>query len=245
MAYQMRFLPPLQALMGLYANLATARVSLRRVAEILDAPIEVRASRAGRRSALACRRAARSRSTTSSLSFERGARGARSRVVHASQPGETLAIVGPSGSGKSTIADLLVRLLDPDERHDPARRPRSAAVRLSDLRRHVARRRSAAVHPARHRSPRTSATRARRDRRRSGRRRRVGRRWSRSCDRLPRGYRHDRRRARRGAVGGRAAAARDWRGRSSPNPAVLVLDEPSSCARLRSPSATDRRATRR
>jgi len=28
--------------------------------------------------------------------------------------GETLAIVGPSGSGKSTIADLLLRLLDPD-----------------------------------------------------------------------------------------------------------------------------------
>jgi len=28
-AYQMRFLPPLQALMGMYANLATVRVSLR------------------------------------------------------------------------------------------------------------------------------------------------------------------------------------------------------------------------
>jgi ATP-binding cassette subfamily B protein len=32
MAYQMRFMPPLQALMGMYANLATVRVSLRRVA---------------------------------------------------------------------------------------------------------------------------------------------------------------------------------------------------------------------
>ena len=41
MACQMRFLPPLQALMGLYANLATARVSLRRVSEILDVPVEV------------------------------------------------------------------------------------------------------------------------------------------------------------------------------------------------------------
>ena len=41
MAYQMRLLSPLQALMGLYANLATARVSLRRVSEILDAPVEV------------------------------------------------------------------------------------------------------------------------------------------------------------------------------------------------------------
>src|SRR2546425_13009401 len=41
MAYQMRFLPPLQALMGMYANLATVRVSLRRVSQILDEPIEV------------------------------------------------------------------------------------------------------------------------------------------------------------------------------------------------------------
>jgi ATP-binding cassette subfamily B protein len=30
-------------------------------------------------------------------------------------PGETLAVVGASGSGKSTIADLLLRLLDPDD----------------------------------------------------------------------------------------------------------------------------------
>ena len=45
MAYQMRFLPPLQALMGMYANLATVRVSLRRVAQILDEPVEVRRAR--------------------------------------------------------------------------------------------------------------------------------------------------------------------------------------------------------
>src|SRR5919201_5314874 len=41
MAYQMRFLPPLQSLMGMYANLATVRVSLQRVAQILDEPIDV------------------------------------------------------------------------------------------------------------------------------------------------------------------------------------------------------------
>src|SRR4030095_5071608 len=41
MAYQMRFLPPLQALMGMYANLATVRVSLRRVAPLLGEPIDV------------------------------------------------------------------------------------------------------------------------------------------------------------------------------------------------------------
>src|SRR5580765_3091773 len=41
MAYQMRLLPPLQALMGMYASLATVRVSMRRVSQILDEPIEV------------------------------------------------------------------------------------------------------------------------------------------------------------------------------------------------------------
>jgi ATP-binding cassette subfamily B protein len=51
--------------------------------------------------------------------------------------GETLAIVGASGSGKSTIADLLLRLLDPDagvvrlDGHD------LRTLRLADLRRHV------------------------------------------------------------------------------------------------------------
>ena len=51
--------------------------------------------------------------------------------------GETLAVVGPSGSGKSTIADLLLRLLDPDagvvrlDGHD------LRSIRLADLRRHV------------------------------------------------------------------------------------------------------------
>jgi ATP-binding cassette subfamily B protein len=41
LAYQMRVFAPAQALMGLYASLATARVSWRRVLEILDAPVDV------------------------------------------------------------------------------------------------------------------------------------------------------------------------------------------------------------
>ncbi len=41
MAYKMRFMPSLEALMGLYANVATARVSLRRVSEVLDTSAEV------------------------------------------------------------------------------------------------------------------------------------------------------------------------------------------------------------
>src|SRR5947208_7571617 len=41
LAYQMRLFPPIQALMGLYAGLATARVSLARVHQIFDTAPEV------------------------------------------------------------------------------------------------------------------------------------------------------------------------------------------------------------
>src|SRR5262245_58279262 len=155
MALQMRVMPPLQALMGMYANLATVRVSLRRVSEILDEPIEVQE-----------RDRAVSVATVDghiefdnvTVSFDRGSvgpsvpvppkpqrgeggpvppkpggesgpvppksqrgeggsRGAPvlERVSFVVGRGETLAIIGPSGSGKSTIADLLLRLIDPDE----------------------------------------------------------------------------------------------------------------------------------
>ena len=42
LAYQMRLFPPIQALMGLYTSLATARVSLARVDQIFDTVPEVR-----------------------------------------------------------------------------------------------------------------------------------------------------------------------------------------------------------
>jgi ATP-binding cassette, subfamily B, bacterial len=116
MAYQMRFLPPLQALMGLYTNLAAARVSLRRVLEILDAPIEVQEPAAPFALSAPGMPAVRGEVVFDnvSLSFDRGAR-VLDRLSFRIAPGETLAIVGPSGSGKSTVADLMVRLLDPDE----------------------------------------------------------------------------------------------------------------------------------
>jgi ATP-binding cassette, subfamily B, bacterial len=134
MAYQMRFLPPLQALMGLYANLATARVSLRRVSEILDVPVEVEES-ASAVSLAEVNGDIRFENVT--LSFDRGAPVLEQLSFEAGR-GEVLAIVGASGSGKSTIADLLLRLLDPDsgtvrlDGHD------LRTLKLEDLRRHVA-----------------------------------------------------------------------------------------------------------
>jgi ATP-binding cassette subfamily B protein len=134
MAYQMRFLPPLQALMGMYANLATVRVSLRRVSQILDEPVDVQ--EAGAPAPLDNVRGDIAFEDVT-LSFDRGAP-ALEQLSFTVRAGEVLAIIGPSGSGKSTIADLLLRLLDPDrgvvriDGHD------LRTVRLDDLRRHVA-----------------------------------------------------------------------------------------------------------
>jgi len=133
-AYQTRFLPPLQALMGLWASLATAQVSLARVSEILDAPVDVREAD---NPVVPAEVVGHVEFSDVTLSFDRG-RPALDEVSFSARPGEVLAIVGPSGSGKSTIADLLLRLLDPD----------SGTVRLDGidlrqlnlrvLRRHVA-----------------------------------------------------------------------------------------------------------
>ncbi|HWP36819.1 MAG TPA: ABC transporter ATP-binding protein [Gemmatimonadales bacterium] len=133
-AYQVRLLSPVQGLMGVYTGLATARVSLRRVREILDAPVEV-VERSD------ARPLPRARGEVAlehiSYSFDRGAPVLAdvSFVVH---PGEVVAMMGPSGAGKSTIADLLARHLDPDagrillDGHD------LRSLKLADVRRHVA-----------------------------------------------------------------------------------------------------------
>ena len=125
MTYQMRLMGPVQALMGLYASLATAKVSLRRVHEIADAPVEVREEALpAETGAEQAKVAAADPAATAevggavafdgvSFSFDRGA-ATLEQVSFAIMPGETVAIVGRSGVGKSTVADLLLRLLDPD-----------------------------------------------------------------------------------------------------------------------------------
>jgi ATP-binding cassette, subfamily B, bacterial len=133
LAYQIRLFPPIQALMGLYASLATARVSLERVNQIFDTAPEVVEAE----DAIALPKVRGDVSVENvTLTFDRNGP-VLDGVSFEVGAGETLAVVGPSGSGKSTIADLLLRLLDPDagvvrlDGHD------LRTIRLADLRRHV------------------------------------------------------------------------------------------------------------
>ena len=132
-AYQMRLLGPVQSLMGLYASVATARVSLRRVHEILDTPPEV--------TEVAVPTPLPSVQGDVVLddvtfTFERGA-SVLDHVCLTIPAGESVAIVGASGGGKSTIADLLVRQLDPTTGRILLDGRDLRQLRLADVRRHV------------------------------------------------------------------------------------------------------------
>lgn len=133
LAYQMRVMAPVQALMGLYTSLATARVSWRRVLQLLDAPVDV--EEAADVHALSTVRGAVALEHVT-LATERGD-AVLEDVTLTVKPGTSVAIVGASGSGKSTLAHLLLRLLDPDtgtvtlDGHD------LRMLRLQDVRRHI------------------------------------------------------------------------------------------------------------
>lgn len=133
MAYHMRLLAPVQNLMGLYTSVATARVSLNRVFEILDTAVEVNELP----DALALRdvrgdiefkdvtlKYDRETVVLDSVSFEIPA-------------GSLCAVAGPSGVGKSTIADLLLRFYDPQTGSIRIDGKDLREVRLADLRREV------------------------------------------------------------------------------------------------------------
>ena len=134
LAYQMRVFAPAQALMGLYASLATAKVSWSRVREILDAPLDV-----VERDDAQVMTSADGELTFEgvTLTTDRQAR-VLDGVSFVARPGRAVAIVGGSGVGKSTIASLATRMLDPDAGSVRLDGLDLRSIRLADVRRHVA-----------------------------------------------------------------------------------------------------------
>ena len=133
MAYQIRLIGPVQGLMGLYTGMAAARVSLRRVHELLDEPVEV--TEAAEPKALGAVRG----EIVEDVSCGHGRGSAVLEDFRLTvAPGEVVALTGPSGCGKSTVADLLIRHVDPDRGSVLLDGTDIRAVALADLRARVA-----------------------------------------------------------------------------------------------------------
>jgi ATP-binding cassette subfamily B protein len=134
MAYHLRLLAPVQSLMGLYTSLVTARVSLGRIFELLDAKVEV----VERPDAAALDR------PRGEITFEHVTlRHDRDNTVlddisFRIPAGGVCAIVGPSGVGKSTVADLILRFYDPQSGAVKLDGRDLRDLRIGDLRRAVA-----------------------------------------------------------------------------------------------------------
>ncbi len=109
LAYHGRLLSPVQNLMSLYGSLVTGAVSLRRMFELLEIPVEVRDPV----DPVAVNEW-RGELTVDAVTFGYNApvlRGASMQL----EAGKTYVLTGASGAGKSTLVDLLVRLYDPAE----------------------------------------------------------------------------------------------------------------------------------
>jgi ATP-binding cassette subfamily B protein len=134
LAYHLRLLAPIQGLLGIYANAASARASLERVFEVLDTPAEV-VDHADAQPLESCRGDVEFRGVT--LRHDRDANVLHEVSFHVPAR-TTCAIVGRSGIGKSTVGDLLLRFYDPDAGSVAIDGVDIRKVRLSDLRRHIA-----------------------------------------------------------------------------------------------------------
>jgi ATP-binding cassette subfamily B protein len=134
MAYHLKLLSPVQNLLGIYTNLLTGGVSLGRVFEVMDVPVEVKEV-ANPLPLPAMRHAI----TFDKVRFQYGHDVPVLRDVSFNIPaGQMCAIVGASGVGKSTLADLLLRFHDVDSGSITIDGRDIRELRLEDLRRQVA-----------------------------------------------------------------------------------------------------------
>jgi len=134
MAYHLRLLSPVQNMLGVYTNLLAGGVSLERVFSLLDIAPEVVESQAAL-PLLRLEREVRFERVSFGYSDEKQVLDGISFCVPA---GSLCVLVGPSGAGKSTIADLLIRLFDPDRGSISIDGVNLRELRLDDLRRQVA-----------------------------------------------------------------------------------------------------------
>jgi ATP-binding cassette, subfamily B, bacterial len=132
MAYHMRLLSPVQTMMGLAANLASARVSLGRIFEVLDTAPEI----TDRPDAVTLKNV-RGDIAFENVTLRHDRADVLSGVSFTIRAGTFCAILGPSGVGKSTVADLLVRLLDPDSGSVSLDSHDLRDLRVKDLRDHI------------------------------------------------------------------------------------------------------------
>jgi ATP-binding cassette, subfamily B, bacterial len=134
MAYHLKLLSPVQNLLGIYTNLLTGGVSLGRVFEVLDVPVEVKES-----AAPLTLSAVRHTVSFEKVGFQYKPEVPVLRDVSFKIPaGMMCAIVGASGAGKSTLADLLLRFYDTDTGSIAIDGQDIRHLKLKDLRRQIA-----------------------------------------------------------------------------------------------------------
>jgi len=134
MAYHLKLLSPVQNLLGIYTNLLTGGVSLGRVFEVMDVPVEVKEVA----DPVPLPRV-RHAISFENVRFQYGRDVPVLRDVSFTIPaGQMCAIVGASGVGKSTLADLLLRFHDVDSGSIAIDGQDIRQLRLEDLRRQVA-----------------------------------------------------------------------------------------------------------
>jgi ATP-binding cassette, subfamily B, bacterial len=134
MAYHLKLLSPVQNLLGIYTNLLTGGVSLGRVFEVLDVPVEVKEV-----AAPVGLPPVRYAITFEKVRFHYAQDVPVLRDVSFTIPsGQMCAIVGASGAGKSTLADLLLRFYDVESGLIAIDGQDIRQLRLEDLRRQIA-----------------------------------------------------------------------------------------------------------